>query len=97
MAKGHTLNPGYESGSHWAECERCTFDRRKEDLTQEWNGRWVCKDGCYEKRHPQDLIRVRGDEQAVNEPINPPDTTNTVSVTFAETFTVPEGTNNNEL
>lgn len=89
--KGVTLNPGYISGSHWADCDRCDSQFRAEDLKLEWNGLWVC-DSCFETRHPQDFLRATEEKIAADEPLNNPDTTNEVSVTFAETFTVPTGT-----
>jgi len=98
-SKGVALNPGYRAGSHWADCQRCDFQHRSEDLQEEWNGLWVCED-CYEPRHPQDFLRAKEDKIAADEPLNNPDTSNCVSVTFAETFTVAEGnfnTNNETI
>ena len=97
MAKrGVSLNPGYKSGDHWADCQRCDFQFRTGDMTKEWNGLWVCTD-CYEARHPQDFLRVQEEKIAADQPINPSDTSNTISVTFAETDTVPTGTFDNEI
>lgn len=97
MAKrGVTKNPGYKSGSHWAVCDSCGCQFRAEDLKETWDHFWVC-DEDFESRHPQDFLRVKEEKIAADQPLKPEDTSNTVSVTFAETFTVPSGTFNNEI
>lgn len=41
-------------------CDRCGFQFKSAELKKEWTGRMVCG-GCWEPRHPQDLIRVRAE------------------------------------
>ena len=94
-AKGKSLNPGYISGSHWANCQRCDFTHRSSELMEEWTGLWVC-DGCWEHRHEQDFLRVKEEKVAADLPLQPSDTSNTIDVTFAETFTVDGGTFNED-
>jgi hypothetical protein len=91
--RGKSLNPGYVSGSHWADCWSCGFAFRAEDLQETWDGRWVCAED-FEVRHPQDFLRVRPEKISVEQPILPDPATNTVDnpPTFAETYTVPTGT-----
>jgi hypothetical protein len=94
---GHGRNPGYKSGSWWAECDSCGFEFRKEELKKDWQGRWMCE-ADYESRHPQELLRVQEEKIAADEPVRPPRTSTVVTTTFAETYTVPSGTfnDNNE-
>ncbi len=61
----HSANPGWEPGNYWMECDRCGFDRRKDEMREEWTGLWVCGDKCWEPRHPQDFLRGREDKQQV--------------------------------
>ena len=89
--KGKPQNPGYLAGTHWANCQRCDFTYRSPELKEEWTGLWVCDD-CWEARHPQDLLRVLPEKVAADQPLHPSDTSNTIDVTFAETFTVEGGT-----
>jgi len=58
MAKGHPENAGYIPGDHWTTCQRCGFDRRSSDMAKEWTGLVVCRDTCWESRHPQDFVRA---------------------------------------
>ena len=97
MAKGHPPNAGYQPGNNWFVCDRCGFERRADMIQEEWNGLNVCKDGCYEARHPQDFLRSKTEKIVADLTGGEEDTSNTVSPTFAETFTVPSGTFNNEL
>jgi len=59
MSKGHGLSPGYRAGDNWITCQRCGFERRASQIAEEWNGLEVCKDTCFETRHPQDFLRVK--------------------------------------
>ena len=97
MAKGHAHNAGYKPGDNWVVCDRCGFERRASATQEEWNGLRVCSDSCYEPRHPQDFLRVRADKITPAVQGSPEDTSTSSGVTFAETFTVPSGTFNNEL
>ena len=58
-----TRNPGYESGNHWVECDRCGCDIREKDAKETWDGLVVCPDD-FETRHPQDFVRGRREEIA---------------------------------
>ena len=78
MAKrGVSLNPGYISGSHWANCDFCDHQFRAEDLQETWDHFWVC-DEDYEKRHEQDFLRVRPEVITVQDPIRPSNTDNVI-------------------
>jgi len=55
---------GYHPGNPKAVCDRCGFTMQLYDLVQEWTGYRVCLE-CRDLRHPQELIRVRPDIQAV--------------------------------
>ena len=43
-------------GDHAAFCDRCGFRFHASELRKEWQGFMVCE-GCWEPRHPQDLIK----------------------------------------
>lgn len=47
-------------------CDRCGFERWNGQLRKEWTGLMVCKDTCWEPRHPQDFVKGKPDRQ------NPP-------------------------
>ena len=36
-------------------CDRCGFEYKDHELTEDWEHKMVCGD-CFEHRHPQDLI-----------------------------------------
>lgn len=65
----HTRNPGYEPGNHWVVCDRCGFDYRAEDVIEEWTGAVVCRQKCWEPRHPQDFVRAVEDDMTPTGPI----------------------------
>lgn len=44
-------------------CDRCGKKRLNSDLRKEWTGLMVCRVGCFEARHPQDMVRARPDRQ----------------------------------
>lgn len=46
-------------------CDRCGWKRWNYELRKEWNGLMVCRDTCWEPRHPQDFVRGVPDEQSV--------------------------------
>lgn len=82
MAKrGVPLNPGYRPGSHWAICDYCGFQFRSEDLREDWQGFWAC-DEDFERRHPQDFLRVKEEKIAADQPLRPEDTSNVIDVSF---------------
>jgi len=50
-------NPNYIEKDHWMVCDRCGGDYRRSDMREHWTGQWLCTFYCWEKRHPQDLIK----------------------------------------
>ena len=46
-------------------CDRCGVKRKSDEVKKEWTGLIVCRDKCFEERHPQDLIRAVPDETEV--------------------------------
>jgi hypothetical protein len=94
MAKrGVSRNPGYQAGSHWANCYSCGFQFRQEDLRKTWDNRWVC-DEDWEPRHPQDFIRGIHEKISVEQPILPDSTATTIDVSgfAAQESTIPTAT-----
>lgn len=58
------------SGVEWkVVCDRCGCDYLNHQLRREWNGLRTCyapgTNKCWEKRHPQDNIRAKPDNQAL--------------------------------
>lgn len=57
----------FESGNWNFICEVCGFKRKATEGVERWDGFMVCKPtikkGCWEMRHPQDLIRPIPDQQ----------------------------------
>ena len=51
-------------GSWNANCQRCDFKFKSDDLKREWTGLYVCKD-CWEERHPQDFLQGVPDDPSV--------------------------------
>lgn len=45
-------------------CDVCGFKFKSSELRKRWDGYMVCEDD-YEQRHPQDLIRVPKERQAI--------------------------------
>ncbi len=77
-------------------CQRCGTKYKNDQLEKEWTGLLVCKDKCFETRHPQDFVRAVDDDQSVETP-SPPPTDIYVSVTYNTTtgihdYTAPTGT-----
>lgn len=58
----------FKSGQWNAICDRCGFEYKSAKLRREWTGIMACSgpgtNGCYEPRHPQDMVRGRKDKQA---------------------------------
>lgn len=56
----------FQSGDWNALCDVCGFKRKASQLTSRWDGLMVCeptvKQGCWEMRHPQELIRPIRDQ-----------------------------------
>lgn len=95
-----TMTPGWQLGKWLVICDRCGFKKTNDQVAKEpWTGLRVCKDTCWEPRHPQEFVRPRPDEQAV--PFTRPEPTDqTTSVTYDQSgahHTKPSGTFNNEI
>jgi hypothetical protein len=104
MAKGHPRNAGYQPGNYWDTCERCGFERRADELQEEWTGLTVCADTCWEPRHEQDFLRANeerpGTSGTQDGTDNNADATATAAMAANRTgsdYTVPSGDNDNEL
>lgn len=54
----------YKHGAWNCICDRCGFEFKNDQLKKEWTGLMVCG-GCFETRHPQDLIRVPREDSAI--------------------------------
>ena len=61
-----TLGPkdSLELGNFNAICDVCGFKFKASELRRRWDGFMVCEHD-YEQRHPQDLIRLKPERQAV--------------------------------
>ena len=57
-------SPGYKVDKHWVNCDRCGVIYPEEEVVQEWTGLVVCREKCFEKRHPQDFVRGRAENTA---------------------------------
>lgn len=51
----------YKPGDNYCICDVCGMKTRASDIRKRWDNALVCK-ADYEERHPQELIRVRGDD-----------------------------------
>lgn len=58
--------PAYIPGDHYIYCDRCGFKIRRSEARKTWDGLMVCSQD-WEPRHPQDLIKARGDRQTVKD------------------------------
>lgn len=57
----------YYSGKHLVICDRCGFKKLSDEVRKEWTGLIVCRDTCWEPKHPQLLTRAVRDNQAVRD------------------------------
>jgi len=59
----------FTSGDWNAICDVCGFKRKASQMALRWDGLMVCaptvKQGCWEIRHPQDLIRPIPDQKGL--------------------------------
>lgn len=59
----------FKSGDWNSICDICGFKRKASQMQERWDGLMVCspvvKQGCWEIRHPQDLLKPIPDQQAV--------------------------------
>lgn len=42
-------------------CDSCGWKRKSTEMRQRWDGLMVCRDTCWESRHPMDFYRTRND------------------------------------
>jgi hypothetical protein len=54
----------YKHGDWNAECDRCGIEYKASKLKETWDNLRVCK-GCFETRHPLDMIRGVPDDTSV--------------------------------
>jgi len=91
------VTPGWELGKWLVICDRCGFKRLNTEVAEEpFTKLIVCKDTCWEPRHPQEFVRPRPDPQKV--PFTRPEPADSfVSVTYADTGAddIPAGTFDN--
>lgn len=72
----------YIPGDYWMICDVCGFQYRRSQMRKRWDGAWVCpKD--YERRHPQDSVKVRKERAGV--PVARPDIDTAISSTEIKT------------
>ena len=55
----------WEPGKWNVICDRCGKKFKSDEVQREWTGLIVCKDRCFETRHPQDFVRSRPDNTQV--------------------------------
>jgi len=55
----------YADGDYNATCQRCGGKFKASECELEWTGLFVCKETCYEPRHPQDFVRGVKEDQTV--------------------------------
>jgi hypothetical protein len=56
----------YYSHGNWdVLCDDCGRKYKASDLLKRWDGLMVCKQYCYEERHPQDFVRGATDKISV--------------------------------
>lgn len=69
----------WRSGDFYRICDRCGAKVLASTTAKEWQGLIVCRIGCFEIRHPQDLVRGRHDRERVNDP-KPEDVGNSMRI-----------------
>ena len=74
------------SGTYFQLCDICGFKKRNTETRKNWKGQIVCKDTCYESRHPQLDIRARKDRQGVKDARPEPEDTY-LSTSYADRVT----------
>lgn len=52
----------YIPGDCWMICDVCGFKKRASQMRRRWDGAMVCEKD-WEPRHPQELVRFRGDDR----------------------------------
>jgi len=56
----------YVPGDHYVICDICGFQFRRSECKKNWKQQIVCMDD-FEKRHPQDLIKVKPERPGVKD------------------------------
>ena len=93
-----TRSPGWEPGNHWVTCDMCGCSVRHKDVKKTWDGLVVCRDTCWEPRHPQDFVRGVPDDTSAKGLVRPEPQDTFVDVEYLPaSSTVPEGTFDNTL
>ncbi len=67
MSSDRRTRSYYLPGGHNVICDKTGFKRKSNEVRTMWNG-LVVWNKVYEPRHPQDLIRLRPERQAVRNP-----------------------------
>ncbi|MCK4706328.1 MAG: hypothetical protein KAT90_12665 [Gammaproteobacteria bacterium] len=87
----------FKKGDHNVICDRTGFKHKASEMRKEWNGLMVHY-SQYEKRHEQDFVRGKKDDQSVPWTRSESTDVETDSSGWADTkTTVPSGTNNGDL
>jgi hypothetical protein len=90
------MTPGWSLGKWLVICDRCGFKKTNDQVAKEpWTNLIVCKDTCWEMRHPQEFVRPHPDPQTV--PFVRPEPSPTyIDVTYEDTGAddIPAGTFN---
>ena len=42
----------YKPGDNYVQCDQCGFKRLASECKMTWNNLFVCKDTCWEEKHP---------------------------------------------
>ena len=62
------MNERFVIGQWNAVCDQCGFEYKSSQLRLQWNNLRTCcgpgTNGCWEPRHPQEMMRGKRDEQA---------------------------------
>lgn len=60
--------PTFQKGKWNVICDRCGSEYKSDQLRLEWTNLRVCcgpgTNGCWEPRHPQDMVKGKADRQA---------------------------------
>lgn len=57
----------YISGTYFQICSICGFKKRNTETRKNWKNQVVCRDTCYEVKHPQLEIKAKADRQSVKD------------------------------
>lgn len=59
------MNSYYKPGDWNVRCDLCKRKRKASECRLNWKNLFVCKDTCYDPRHPQDYVKGIPDNQTV--------------------------------